>query len=82
MRAHFFHCSTKKGHPLSLRDDCRDAGGRATQEQLPRGPGRGDRKSGGYIASLSTIISLGVEGVFGKPAACPFLLARIVADRF
>jgi len=30
-------------HSLSLRDDYMDVGGRVTQEQLPRGPGRGDR---------------------------------------
>ena len=28
--------------PPLLMDDCKDAGGRATQEQLPRGLGRGE----------------------------------------
>jgi hypothetical protein len=27
-------------HPLFEKDDCRDAGGRAMQERLPRGRGR------------------------------------------
>ncbi len=52
------------------RSSCREGQGEGIEDRVD------------IFASLSPAIPLGEEGVFGKPAACPFLLARIVADRF
>jgi len=67
-----------QARPEGARHDCRDAGGRATQEQLPRTPSLSDEPG---MANHSALLSTGIFYEWVAEAEGRFSLVTFFLDK-